>query len=79
MLPAGRVPPNPLELLASHRFTEMMAELEKDCEIIVFDSPPIQLDIAKADRYYGEHSGYRSRYGKYGMYSKKYGYGPAKE
>ena len=40
-----------------------------------------QLDIAKADRYYGEYSGYRSRYGKYGMYSKKYGYGygPAKE
>ena len=24
VLPAGRIPPNPLELLASHRFTEAM-------------------------------------------------------
>lgn len=36
-----------------------------------------QLDVEKADRYYGEYSGYGSRYyGKYGRkYGKKYGYG----
>ena len=37
-----------------------------------------QLDMEKADRYYGEYSGYGRRY--YGKYGKKYGYGygPAK-
>lgn len=34
-----------------------------------------QLDIEKADRYYGEYSGYGGRYGKYG---RKYGYGYGK-
>jgi len=131
VLPAGRVPPNPLELLATHRFTEVMAELKEMFDVIVVDSPPIQLvsdalvlsnvatevvyvvkaddtpyplvrvgikrlrrvnaplvgivlnqlDVEKADKYYGEYSG-RSYYGgKYGKYSKKYayGYGPEKE
>lgn len=43
VLPAGRVRSNPLELLESHPFTEVMAKLANTYEIIVFDNPPIQL------------------------------------
>jgi capsular exopolysaccharide synthesis family protein len=127
VLPAGRVPPNPLELLSSHRFAEAIDQLSKLFDVILIDSPPTQLvsdalvlsniatevvyvvkaddtpyplarvgikrlrrvnapivgvvlnqlDVEKADRYYGEYSGYGSRYyGKYGRkYGKKYGYG----
>jgi len=120
VLPAGRIPPNPLELLASHRFSEAMERLAAHFEVIVIDSPPVQLvsdalvlsnlatdvvyvvkaddtpyplarmgirrlqrvnapilgvvlnqlDALKADRYYGEYSGYGRRY-----YNKKYSYG----
>jgi succinoglycan biosynthesis transport protein ExoP len=128
VIPAGRVPPNPLELLASHRFTDLIERLQKIFDVIIIDTPPVQLvsdalvlaslasevvyvvkaddtpyplarvgikrlrrmnapltgvvlnqlDLEKADRYYGEYSGYGKRYGKYG---KKYGYGyaPAKD
>ena len=112
VLPAGRIPPNPLELLASHRFTEAMERLAANFDVIVIDSPPVQLvsdalvlsnlatdvvyvvkaddtpyplarlgirrlrrvnapilgvvlnllDAVKADRYYGEYSGYGRRY-----------------
>lgn len=124
VLPAGRVPPNPLELLASHRFTELIEQLQKSFDVIIIDTPPVQLvsdalvlsslasevvyvvkaddtpyplarvgikrlrrvnapltgvvlnqiNLERADRYYGEYSGYGSRYRKYG---KKYGYGYA--
>jgi succinoglycan biosynthesis transport protein ExoP len=120
VLPAGRIPPNPLELLASHRFTDAMERLAANFDVIVIDSPPVQLvsdalvlsniatdvvyvvkaddtpyplarmgirrlrrvnapilgvvlnqlDAIRADRYYGEYSGYGKRY-----YNKKYGYG----
>ncbi len=120
VLPAGRVPPNPLELLASHRFADAIERLSASFEVIVIDSPPVQLvsdalvlsniatdvvyvvkaddtpyplarlgirrlrrvnapilgvvlnqlDALRADRYYGEYSGYGKRY-----YSKKYSYG----
>ncbi len=123
VLPAGRVPPNPLELLASHRFAEVIGQLAEMFEVILIDSAPTQLvsdalvlskvatevvyvvkaddtpyplarigikrlrrvnapivgivlnqlDVEKADRYYGEYSGYGKRY--YGKYGKKYGYG----
>ncbi len=121
VLPAGTVPPNPLELLSSKRFEEVLARLQEGFDIIVIDSAPLQmvsdalvlsqnatsviyvvkadstpyqvaqngikrlrranapllgvvlnqLDLDKAERYYGEHSGY-------GKYSKKYGYGYGK-
>jgi polysaccharide biosynthesis transport protein len=120
VLPAGRIPPNPLELLASHRFTDAMERLAANFDVIVIDSPPVQLvsdalvlsniatdviyvvkaddtpyplarmgirrlrrvnapilgvvlnqlDVLRADRYYGEYSGYGKRY-----YGKKYSYG----
>ncbi len=117
---AGRVPPNPLELLSSPEFAVLMEKLKTQYEIIVIDSPPVQLvsdavmlaqmatsvlfvvradttpypiarhalsrlhrvdapvlgavlnqiDLEKADNYYGEYSGYGNRYyRKYGYYT----------
>jgi len=118
VLPSGRVPVNPLELLSSHRFTDALEQLKRLFEVIVIDSAPVQmvsdalvlstlstgvlyvvkaddtpypvarqglkrlrrvdatilgavlnqLDMARADKYYGEYSGYGSRY------YRKYGY-----
>jgi capsular exopolysaccharide synthesis family protein len=120
VLPSGRIPPNPLELLASHGFAAMLQKLAQTFDMIVIDSPPVQLvsdalvlsnlaseviyvvkaddtpyplarqgirrlrrvnapilgvvlnqlDPVKADRYYGEYSGYGKRF-----YNRKYGYG----
>jgi len=41
ILPAGVVPPNPLELLSSNRFTTVIEELKKHYDYIIMDSPPI--------------------------------------
>ncbi len=42
ILPCGAMPPNPLELLMSHRFHEMVSQLREDFDHIVFDSPPVE-------------------------------------
>jgi capsular exopolysaccharide synthesis family protein len=42
-IPSGPVPPNPLELLSSKRFAEVMATLQESFDIILLDSPPVQL------------------------------------
>jgi succinoglycan biosynthesis transport protein ExoP len=118
VLPSGRVPANPLELLSSHRFVEVLETLKRSFEAIVIDAAPVQmvsdplviaqvativlfvvkaddtpypvarqgikrlrrvnahilgavlnqLDAEKADKYYGEYSGYGGRY------YRKYGY-----
>ncbi len=121
VLQSGRVPLNPLELISSHRFAEVMETLKKAFDVIVIDSPPLQLvsdalvlsqyatsivyvvkadstpyplarhgltqmkrigepaliglgavlnqlDIDKANKYYGEYKGYGGRY------YRKYGY-----
>ncbi|HSN20336.1 MAG TPA: polysaccharide biosynthesis tyrosine autokinase, partial [Usitatibacter sp.] len=124
ILPAGTVPPNPLELLSSKRFADVVAKLKEAFDIIVLDSAPLQLvsdaqvlsqyassviyvvkadatpyqvaqnglrrlrrvnapilgvvlnqlDLEKAEKYYGEYSGYRS----YKGYRKnRDGYGKA--
>lgn len=120
LLLSGKVPPNPQELLASQRFEHILRALAADFDVVVLDSPPLQLvsdalvlsrlatgvlyvvkaddtpyplarralrkllrvnapvtgvvlnqlDILKADRYYGEYSGYGRRY-----HAKKYAYG----
>lgn len=115
VLQSGRVPLNPLELLSSHRFAEVMQTLKQAFDVIIIDSPPLQLvsdalvlsqfatsvlyvvkadstpyplarhgltqmkrvsepalvgigavlnqlDIDKANRYYGEYRGYGGRY-----------------
>ena len=43
IIPAGVVPPNPQELLSSRRFNEVMKELHRIFDIVVLDSPPLQL------------------------------------
>ncbi len=40
-IPTGPVPPNPADLLASHRLSEMIVELRKRYKFVVIDSPPI--------------------------------------
>ena len=124
ILPAGTPPPNPLELLSSKRFEDVIGKLKEAFDIVVIDSAPLQLvsdslvlsqhassliyvvkadatpyqvaqnglkrlrranapllgvvlnqlDLEKAEKYYGEYSGYSSYrgYKKYG-YSKTYG------
>jgi capsular exopolysaccharide synthesis family protein len=40
ILPAGPVPPNPVELLASHRFKRLIEVLHKYFDRIIIDAPP---------------------------------------
>lgn len=121
VLQSGRVPLNPLEMISSHRFSEVMETLKKAFDVIIIDSPPLQvvsdalvlsqfassvlyvvkadstpyplarhgltqmkrvsepalvglgavlnqLDIDKANKYYGEYRGYGGRY------YRRYGY-----
>jgi capsular exopolysaccharide synthesis family protein len=124
ILPAGTVPPNPLELLSSRRFAEVVTKLREAFDIVIVDSAPLQLvsdaqvlsqfasgviyvvkadstpyqvaqnglkklrrvsapllgvvlnqlDLEKAERYYGEYSGYKSYRGyRRAGYTKTYG------
>jgi capsular exopolysaccharide synthesis family protein len=41
VMPCGPQPPNPAELLMSHRFEETLAELAKRFDRVILDSPPI--------------------------------------
>lgn len=121
VLQSGRVPLNPLELISSHRFGEVMQTLKQAFDVVVIDSPPMQLvsdalvlsqyassvlyvvkadstpyplarhgltqmkrvsepalvglgavlnqlDVDRANRYYGEYRGYGGRY------YRRYGY-----
>lgn len=43
ILTSGVVPPNPAELLLSHRVEELLLELRKDYDYILLDAPPIGL------------------------------------
>src|SRR5260221_5959088 len=124
ILSSGTVPPNPLELLSSKRFEDVITKLKEAFDIVLIDSAPLQLvsdaqvlsqfsssviyvvkadstpyqvaqnglkklrrvnafilgvvlnqlDIERAEKYYGEYSGYRSYrgYKKYG-YNRTYG------
>jgi len=124
VMTSGFVPPNPLELLSSGKFAEVISKLKEMFDIILIDSPPVQLvsdsivlsqiadtvlyvvkadstpyplargglkrlalanapilgvvlnqlDLERAERYYGEYSGYGRYRGYKGYYA--YGYGP---
>jgi polysaccharide biosynthesis transport protein len=124
ILTAGFVPPNPLEMLSSVKFQDVIEKLKEAFDIILIDSPPVQLvsdalvlsqladtvlyvvkadatpyplarsglrrlamadapilgvvlnqlDLEKAEKYYGEYSGYGRYRGYKGYYA--YGYGP---
>lgn len=43
VITAGRVPPNPAELLGSNRMGELIEDFKKEYDIILFDSSPILL------------------------------------
>ena len=43
IIPAGIPPPNPQELLSSRRFSEVLKKLHDMFDIVIIDSPPIQL------------------------------------
>ncbi|HEY0990467.1 MAG TPA: polysaccharide biosynthesis tyrosine autokinase [Kofleriaceae bacterium] len=42
VLPCGPTPPNPAELLLTHRFEHVLAELSRRFDRVILDSPPIQ-------------------------------------
>jgi capsular exopolysaccharide synthesis family protein len=42
-IPSGPVPPNPSELLSSKRFADVVHKLESMFDVILIDSPPVQL------------------------------------
>ncbi|MBL8511083.1 MAG: polysaccharide biosynthesis tyrosine autokinase [Betaproteobacteria bacterium] len=124
ILTAGFIPPNPLELLSSAKFNDVLEKLKEAFDVVLIDSPPVQLvsdalvlsqvantviyvvkadstpaplarngikrlamvnapllgivlnqlDLDRAQKYYGEYSGYSSYRGHKGNYA--YGYGP---
>lgn len=43
VMPSGVLPPNPLELISSRRFKERLAELAQLFDVIIIDSPPVDL------------------------------------
>lgn len=43
IIPAGTIPPNPAELLASDRMSQILEELEADYDYILFDTPPVNV------------------------------------
>jgi capsular exopolysaccharide synthesis family protein len=43
VMPVGDLPPNPLELLLSQRFKDALQQLSEHFEMIIIDSPPVEL------------------------------------
>jgi capsular exopolysaccharide synthesis family protein len=43
VMPVGDLPPNPLELLLSNRFKEVLKNLNDHFEMIIIDSPPVEV------------------------------------
>ncbi len=43
VMPAGDIPPNPLELLLSQRFLDVLEHLKPQLDFIIIDSPPVEL------------------------------------
>lgn len=42
-IPSGPIPPNPSELLSSKRFADVLQKIESMFDVILIDSPPVQL------------------------------------
>ncbi|MEM9806137.1 MAG: polysaccharide biosynthesis tyrosine autokinase [Cyanobacteria bacterium P01_D01_bin.56] len=38
---AGRIPPDPVKLLSSQRMQQLMMDLEKEFDLIIYDAPPL--------------------------------------
>lgn len=43
VMPCGDIPPNPTELLLSHRFKEVLNLLGERFDVVIIDTPPVQL------------------------------------
>lgn len=43
VMPSGDVPPNPLDLLLSQRFKEVIRHLQPQLDFIIIDTPPVEL------------------------------------
>jgi succinoglycan biosynthesis transport protein ExoP len=43
LLPVGETPPNPLELLHSQKFKDVLERLKTEFQVIIIDSPPLEL------------------------------------
>ena len=43
VLQSGRIPLNPLELISSNRFSEVMQTLKQAFDVIIIDTPPLQM------------------------------------
>ncbi len=43
VMPVGDLPPNPLDLLLSQKFKDVLAELSEQFEMVIIDSPPVEL------------------------------------
>ncbi|MDF2045932.1 polysaccharide biosynthesis tyrosine autokinase [Microbacterium sp. Kw_RZR3] len=41
VLPAGKIPPNPSELLGSHQMNLLLEMLERDFDVVLCDAPPL--------------------------------------
>jgi len=41
IIPSGVLPPNPSELLASHKMEELLKKLRSDFDFVIFDTPPV--------------------------------------
>jgi capsular exopolysaccharide synthesis family protein len=48
VLPAGKIPPNPAELLGSQRFRDFLAGLKEHFDWVILDSPPVMAVIDAA-------------------------------
>ncbi len=47
VMSSGPLPPNPSELLGSKRMAELIAQLQTQCDIVIFDTPPV-MSVADA-------------------------------
>jgi len=43
VIPAGHIPPDPLDLLVSQKFRDVLAMLRDRYDMVIIDSPPVQL------------------------------------
>jgi capsular exopolysaccharide synthesis family protein len=41
ILPAGTIPPNPSELLSSHKMKKLIQEMRSCCDLVIIDCPPV--------------------------------------
>jgi len=41
LIPCGKTPPNPAEILASQKMNEVMKQIEEKADLVIYDSPPL--------------------------------------